>query len=522
MLPPYVSENTLILGLLASAVVLGFLCGAWITRHRWRRRLEQQLAQFHKELDFAVHELHEQQRLAQSYREQGEQHQAQQAQLHLALLAETEKRAAFAEQAQRIPTLEAALGDRDQHQANLQRQLAELQADYARLQTQLSNAERNAEEKIAALQDAGTELKKTFQALASEALTANGQVFLQVATSTLERFHVQARADLDQRRQSVEEMVRPLSASLQKYDQEIRSIEQQRQQAYARLSQQVESLSTSQVNLIAETGKLVKALRLPQVRGRWGEMTLRRVVELAGMSQHCDFTEQPGIETDGTLLRPDLIVHLPGGKLMVIDAKAPLQSYLDALEATSDEQRQRHLSAHARHIRSHMQQLAAKNYWSQFQQTPEFVVLFLPGETFFSAALEQDAQLIETGVKQRVILATPTTLIALLRAVAYGWQQQALTENALAISRLGKDLYERLTTMVGHLQELGRGLQRSVRHFNRTVGTLENRVLVTARKFQELGISAKEEIPVLEGIEDQPRTLLNSSSPIRNPEEDVL
>jgi len=236
-------------------------------------------------------------------------------------------------------------------------------------------------------------------------------------------------------------------------------------------------------------------------------MTLRRVVELAGMSPHCDFVEQPRVGGDGEAarLRPDLIVHLPGDKLLVIDAKAPLQSYLDALEAGTEEERLRHLQSHARQIRAHMQQLAAKSYWDQFPQTPEFVVLFVPGETFFGAALEQDPELIATGATQRVILATPTTLIALLRAVAYGWQQQTLTENALAISRLGKELYDRLATMTAHVQELGRSLQRSVHHYNRALGALESRVLVSARKFQELGVSSKQEIPLVEGIESQVR-----------------
>jgi DNA recombination protein RmuC len=511
---PFSAQDVAILGLLALACGTGVALGFLVTRRRWRQRLALELAQLEQELELTGEELRDQQRLVETCLAQKGQLEVQRDQLQQVLLSETEKRAAFGEQAQRIPILEAALTEKDRLQSTLQLQLAELQADHARIQTQLINEQKNTEEKLTALKEAGSELKQAFQALASETLKANSQIFLQVATNTLERFHVQSQADLDQRRQAVEEMVRPLAASLQRYDQEIRTIEQHRQEAYARLTQQVEGLSGSQLKLITETGRLVKALRVPQVRGRWGEMTLRRVVELAGMNKHCDFAEQPGLETDGGRLRPDLIVYLPGGKLMVIDAKAPLQSYLDALDATSDEERTRHLSAHARHIRTHMQQLSAKTYWGQFAQTPEFVVLFLPGESFFSAALEQDAQLIETGVNQRVILATPTTLIALLRAVAYGWQQQTLTDNALAISLLGKDLHERIATMVGHLQELGRGLQRSVVHFNRTVGALENRVLVTVRKFQDLGISVKQAIPSLEGVEEQPRTSIEAVSPV--------
>jgi DNA recombination protein RmuC len=513
MLPPLLSQNTGTV-FLAAVFTLGLFIVFALTRWRWHRKLNAVERQLQDERDQLLHELEEARQIGRSLQELTEQLRTEQVLTQQALLVETEKRATFAAQAQQLPKLEAALANRDEQLSSLRHELVGWQTRCAQIETELLKERQAAGEKLATLQTAGVELKQAFQALAGEALKVNNDLFLQVAAQALERLQVKAGADLEQRRQSVEELVKPLAESLSAYNQQLRTLEQERQSAYARLSQQVESLSTAQANLIGETGKLVKALRLPQVRGRWGEMTLRRVVELAGMSPHCDFDEQPlvpgGVGGDGkeARLRPDLIVHLPGGKLLVIDAKAPLQSYLDALEAATDAERQRHLQSHARQIRTHMQQLAGKSYWDQFPQTPEFVVLFLPGETFFGAALEQDPQLIATGAGQRVILATPTTLIALLRAVAYGWQQQTLTENALAISRLGKELYDRLTTMTAHFQELGRSLQRSVTHYNRTLGALESRVLVTARKFPELGISPKEEIASVEAIEIQARAFV--------------
>ena len=510
MLPPLLAQNAGMI-FLAAIFILGLCIVFALTRWHWRRQLTAFERQLQDEREQLLHELEESRQIGRSLRELTEQLRTEQVLTQQALLAETEKRATFAAQAQRLPTLEAALVLRDEQLGALHQELAGWQTRCAQIETELLKERQAAGEKLAALQTAGVELKQAFQALAGEALKVNNDLFLQVATQALERLQVKAGADLEQRRQSVEELVKPLAETLSAYNQQLRALEQERQSAYTRLSQQVESLSSAQASLIGETGKLVKALRLPQVRGRWGEMTLRRVVELAGMSPHCDFDEQPripgGVGGDGSesRLRPDLIVHLPGGKLLVIDAKAPLQSYLDALEAATDAERQRHLQSHARQIRTHMQQLAAKSYWDQFPQTPEFVVLFLPGETFFGAALEQDPQLIATGANQRVILATPTTLIALLRAVAYGWQQQTLTENALAISRLGKELYDRLATMTTHIQELGRSLQRSVDHYNRVLGAMESRVLVSARKFQELGVSSKQEIPLVEGIESQVR-----------------
>jgi DNA recombination protein RmuC len=256
-----------------------------------------------------------------------------------------------------------------------------------------------------------------------------------------------------------------------------------------------------------ETGNLVKALRAPQVRGRWGEITLRRVAELAGMSAHCDFSEQESVLSEEGRLRPDMLVKLPNNKLVVVDSKAPLQSYLDSLESQTEEDRKNKLREHARLIQVHLQKLSAKNYWDQFPETPEFVILFLPGENFFSAALEQNPHLIEEGVNQKVILATPTTLITLLRAVAYGWRQESLAENAQAISELGKILYERLAKMAGHLEVLGKFLDKSVQTYNESIGSLETRVLTAARKFKELGISSKWEIAELQPLEKTSRAL---------------
>ena len=363
---------------------------------------------------------------------------------------------------------------------------AEVQACVATLQTELAHERNSAQEKLALLDDAQRKLSEAFQALSAEALRRNNTSFLELANVSLEKFQESAKGDLEKRQMAITELVKPVRESLDKVDAKIQEIEKTRAGAYEALTVQVRTMMEAQGQLRMETGNLVAALRSPVVRGRWGEVQLRRVVEMAGMLSHCDFLEQASVTTETGRLRPDLVVNLPGGRQIVVDAKAPLAAYLEAMEARDEPARMAKLEVHATQIRAHIDALTRKAYWEQFAQAPEFVVLFLPGESFFSAALERDPALIEYGTERKVILATPTTLISLLKAVFYGWRQQHLAENAEEIASLGRELYKRLSDMSGHMEKMGRSLNGAVEHFNKLAATTESRVLVTARKFRDL------------------------------------
>ena len=410
-----------------------------------------------------------------------------------------------AERAQRAETLAEELrrqGDGDRADLErMRRELSEQARARAIAETQAIETSKHAEEQKAILAQARHELAEAFQALSGEALKQNNEAFLNLAKTSFQTLQAEAKGELAQRQQAIDELVKPLSESLHRYDEQIRQLEQSRQAAYGGLDQHLKSLAESQQRLQQETGNLVNALRAPAMRGRWGEITLKRVAELAGMVAHCDFYEQESVTVDEGRLRPDMVVQLPGGRQVIVDAKTVLAGYLEAHEATNEAERTNGLRRHAAQVRSRMDELSLKAYWSQFGQAPEFVVLFLPGEQFLGAALEQDPRLIEDGFAQGVVLATPTTLMALLRAVAYGWRQERLTEHAEEAGRLGKELYERMAVLAEHLNDVGQSLGKSVVAYNKAVGSLETRILPAARRFKELGVSSDKDIPSLGPVE---------------------
>lgn len=364
----------------------------------------------------------------------------------------------------------------------------------ARLETQLQESEKRLTEQRALLEDAQKRLETSFKATAGEALKSSNEEFLRLAEQTLKGYVVQASGDLDARKKAVEDLLKPVQESLKLYHEKADALERERQQAYGGLSTMLQSLASTQERLKLETGNLVAALRQPNVRGRWGELTLRRVVELAGLVAHCDFSEQTTAAGEDGAQRPDLLVHLPNKRDIVVDAKAVLSAYLEAMEATSDDLRQAAIVRHAVHLRERMKALSSKAYWRSFADSAEFVVLFVPGEPFLAAAVQHDPSLIEDALASRVVVATPTTLVALLKAVAYGWQQEKMAQNAQEVADLGKKLFEGVAVWTGHLQKLRDSVFNTVEHFNNAQASLERYVLPRARRMKELGVGSDKEV----------------------------
>lgn len=392
------------------------------------------------------------------------------------------------------------------------RKQTDLRAAVARLEAELAVERRRAEERITALDEARDQLRETFGAMASEALKHNSGEFLKLAQENLKAFHIHAEGSLTQREKAVENLVKPIREALEKTELQIRRMENERKEAYGSLTKHLETMAESQRLLQGETRNLVQALRRPEVRGQWGEMTLKRLAELAGMVDRCDFYEQEQVQTETGRQRPDMIVRMPDGREIVVDAKTPLDAYLSAIEAGDDETRKRELERHARKVRERVRELSAKAYWQQFRNAPDFVVLFIPGDQFLTAALDQDRSLLEDALAAKVILATPTSFVALLRAVAFGWRQEALTENAERIRELGEDLYQRLGTFAEHLGKVGKSLDNSVSAYNKAVGSFDSRILPGARKFSELGIAAKSAVGEPEQIERAARAVQTADS----------
>jgi len=389
----------------------------------------------------------------------------------------------------------------------MQQRLQKLQQQNTTLTLTLEGERNTHAEKLATLQDAQQQWEKTFHLLSSQALQNNNEQFLKLAQERFKQLQLQSQHELGQKEKSFENLIKPIKETLDKTEREIRRIENERKEAHGSLTQHLKNLMQAQQLLQGETRNLVQALRRPEVRGQWGEITLKRLAELAGMVQHCDFFEQETTRTDQGSLRPDMIIRMPGGREVVVDVKTPLDAYLSAVEAKDDASRDQHLQRHARKVRERIKELASKAYWTQFSNAPDFVVLFIPGEQFLSAALDVDRELLEFSLQQKIILATPTSFVALLRAVGYGWRQEALAENAEQIRTVGEELYGRLQTFSDHLSKLGRSLDSSVGHFNKAVGSFDSRILSSARKFSEMGIQSKKELESLDQVEKQVRSV---------------
>ena len=386
-----------------------------------------------------------------------------------------------------------------------------LEAENAELRDRIKGQEALQNERDAAFQAASGELARSFAELANRSLQSNSETFLRLAEQKMSVQNEQAKRELSEREKAVENLVKPIRESLQASRQQIEALEKSRSEAYGSIRTQLEAMQDAQKSLTRETHNLAKALRRPEVRGRWGEITLRRLVELAGMVEHCDFVEQVHTVAEGQVIRPDMIVRMPDRRELVVDVKTPLDAYMQAVEAEDDAQRKLGLERHAKGVRAHIRMLSSKAYWDQFEESPEFVILFIPGDQFLSAALNEEPDLIEYALSRQIILATPTSFVALLKAVAYGWRQLALADNAREIRALAEDLYARLGTFVTHMNRVGRQLASSVENYNKAVGSLERSVLPGARKFVDLGVHEKKTLEKLDTLDPVPRTMIESS-----------
>ncbi len=407
--------------------------------------------------------------------------------------------AALAVSADRVPPLE-------QENVKLREQLQQVNKESVELKTKLEAELKNHEAHVEDLRKMDDELERKFTVLASDALGKNSENFLKLVSERFGKHRETADEELEKRKKEIETLVKPIGESLSKFEHRVGEIEKAREGAYGAITEQVKSLAEGQTNLRSETGRLVQALRQPKTRGRWGEYQLRNVLEMAGMTEHVDFVAEKTIEGEDGRLRPDVIVRLPGGKSVIVDAKTSLEAYLSAVETADEDTREQLMADHARQVRDRVRTLASRDYWNALPETPDFVVMFIPGEAFFAAAIERDPGLFETAVRRRVLICTPTTFVALVKAIAYGWQQEKLAESALEIAERGRDLYDRIKVFGGHMGDLGRSLRQAVDRYNQGIGSLEGRLLPAARRFETLGVvSAGSSIPALEPVELEAR-----------------
>jgi DNA recombination protein RmuC len=432
-----------------------------------------------------------------------------------ALAGPRKSKVALAVAQQRLADLAQQLAGEKIQTQTLRDSLADSERNLAAARTQFAAAERNLVEQRELISHAQEQLRLAFSSASAEALARNNEAFLHLAKERFSTISAEAVGSLDQRKEQIDAMLKPLRELMDQYQLRVGEIEKSRVESYSMLREQLGTLAETQRTLNTQTSQLVTALSRPTVRGQWGEISLRRLVELAGLSNRCDFVEQGIVDGEQGRLKPDMVVRLPGQRDVVIDCKTALDAFLDAAAATDEDARRSHLQRHSQQVRSRARELSGKSYWSQFSRSPEYVIMFLPGEAFLYAAVEQDASLVEDCIRNHVLLATPTTLIALLKTIEFGWRQEAISENAEQIRSLGVELYERIGAVLGHVAKLGSSLNSAVANYNQTIGSLESRVLPTTRKMAELGAHTGKELPQPELIERQPREIpaLTSDAP---------